>query len=196
MYQCSNPECGKQFMHTAKLIENGLMDGKVRIIADGSIESLVCPFCQSKAYTEVAEEKQAGTIKLEDIAKLIDCSPGEANNYLVQGYVLFQTWQKNVFLVKLKEKPAPAGESLAEMIAKVKYGSATKDANPAEANPTVYPCPMPHEPVYRGCTNQCTSWNDCVADLRIQQMSTNEEKKERLAKRKTIYEQAPTEAKL
>lgn len=111
MYQCSS--CNKQFMHTARRIEEGLTkevkngETTYNIIVNGSAEFSVCPFCQSKAYTEVAEEKQVGSINLADVASLIDCPPSEANTYLTQGYTLFQTWQKNVFLVKLKDKVAP-----------------------------------------------------------------------------------------
>jgi len=137
MYQCSN--CNKQFLHTAKLTEYStpqdmaLDEDTTAKGVMNTLDASVCPFCKSKAYTEIAEEKVSGSINLADVASLIDCPPNEANNYLSQGYVLFQTWQKNVFLVKLKEKVAPKGESLAEMIAKVKYGSAPKDATPTEA---------------------------------------------------------------
>ena len=97
-YQCS--QCNKVFMHTAKLVENQPVQNDP-LENTTTLESSVCPFCKSKAYTEIVEEKQ-GAINLADVASLIDCPPSDANKYLQEGYVLFQTWQKNVFLVKLK----------------------------------------------------------------------------------------------
>ena len=107
-YQCQNENCKKVFQHTAKLIEftapkDIQMDEDTTLKgATTSLESSVCPFCRSKAYSEIIEEKQ-GAINLADVASLIDCQPSDANKYLQEGYVLFQTWQKNVFLVKLKK---------------------------------------------------------------------------------------------
>jgi hypothetical protein len=95
-------------MHTAKLVENQPVQNDP-LGNTTTLESSVCPHCQSKAYTEIAEEKQ-GAINLANVVSLIDCQPSDANKYLQEGYVLFQTWQKNVFVVKLKDK-APVSTS-------------------------------------------------------------------------------------
>jgi hypothetical protein len=116
MYQCGNSACNKVFIHTAKLSEY-TPTTEAPLAITNALESSVCPFCKSKAYTEVAEEKVSGSINLADVASLIDCPPSEADMHLKEGYVLFQTWQKNVFLVKLKLKVAPV------------------DAKPTEASP-------------------------------------------------------------
>ena len=101
-YQCQNANCKKVFQHTAKLIENNPVPndplGNVT-----TIESSVCPHCQSKAYSEVVEDKQ-GAINLADVTSLKDIAPNDFDTYQAQGYVLFEKWQKNLFVVKLKPK--------------------------------------------------------------------------------------------
>ena len=108
MYQCSNPACNKVFLHTAKLVENQPVQNDP-LGNTTTLESSVCPHCQSKAYSEVIEEKQ-GAINLVDVVSLKDCAPNEVDVMLGQGYVVYQTWQKNVFVVKLKDK-APVSTS-------------------------------------------------------------------------------------
>jgi hypothetical protein len=103
-------------MHTAKLTEftapkDIQMDEDTTLKgATTSLESSCCPFCKSKAYTENAEEKVSGAINLADVVSLKDCAPNEVDVMLGQGYVVYQTWQKNVFVVKLKDK-APVSTS-------------------------------------------------------------------------------------
>jgi hypothetical protein len=135
MYQCS--QCNKQFLHTAKLTEYStpqdiaLDEDTTAKGVMNTLDASVCPFCKSKAYTETVEEKQVGGIKLEDIGSLIDCAPSEANNYLDQGYVLYQTWQKNVFLVKLKQKaPVDAEPDELGKIIQAGIEQAKKEAQP------------------------------------------------------------------
>lgn len=134
MYQCT--QCGKQFLHTAKLTEYStpqdiaLDEDTTAKSVMNTLDASVCPFCKSKAYIEVAEEKQHA-INLADVASLIDCPPSDANKYLADGYVLFQTWQKNVFLVKLKEKAPFDAKPKDELGDTIRAGIA--DAKAAEA---------------------------------------------------------------
>lgn len=120
-YQCS--DCKKTFLHTAKLTEFSTpqdIELNEDVTAKGvmnTLDSSVCPFCKSKSYTEVTEVKETGGIKLEDVVSLKDCAPNDADAWLAQGYKLFQTWQKNVFVVKLKEKPVENKE-LGQIISK------------------------------------------------------------------------------
>jgi hypothetical protein len=115
-YQCAT--CKEVFLHLAKQIrfaepKDIPITEDTTIKAGDSLETYICPLCGSKRYTEVVEEKQ-GTINLADVSSLIDCPPCDANKYLQEGYVLFQTWQKNCFLVKLKSKEAGIAPKTAE----------------------------------------------------------------------------------
>jgi len=109
-YQCS--ECKETFTHLAKKVhfeepKTIPISEDTTIQGGDSIETYVCPLCGSLRFTEVVEEKQGGSINLADVESLIDCPPNEADIHLKDGYVLFHTWQKNVFLVKLKAKQPP-----------------------------------------------------------------------------------------
>lgn len=106
MYQCSNPECTKTFLHTAKLTEYST-SADSGIVAKGILDSLdasVCPFCKSKAYTEIAETKG---VNLQNISSMIDVNPNEVDPKLAEGYVVLESWQKNIRLVKLKTDETP-----------------------------------------------------------------------------------------
>lgn len=97
-YKCLNPECGKQFNFAAKkTLEKTECDATTTII-----ETVVCPYCGSINFDEAPQEAKG--VALENIASLKDVSPNEVDSYLAQGYVVYQTWQKNVFVVKLKPK--------------------------------------------------------------------------------------------
>lgn len=105
-YQCS--KCKETFTHLAKKVhfeepKTIPISEDTTIQGGDSIETYVCPLCGSLRFAEVVEEKQ-GAVNLADVESLIDCPPNEADTHLKDGYVLFQTWQKNVFLVKLKPK--------------------------------------------------------------------------------------------
>lgn len=64
-----------------------------------TIETNVCPYCGSLNFDESSAEAPVN-MELKDVISLKDVPPNEADAYLAQGYVLLQTWQKNVFLVK------------------------------------------------------------------------------------------------
>ncbi|MFA5366263.1 MAG: hypothetical protein WC325_13865 [Candidatus Bathyarchaeia archaeon] len=72
-------------------------------------EAYVCPHCGSKEFNEY-KEPQLAENKLENIISLKDVAPNDADTWLSQGYVVLQTWQKNVFVAKYK----PNGANLQE----------------------------------------------------------------------------------
>ena len=97
-YQCKNEICGKQFSFTAK---KTVTDQEKEIV---TIETLVCPYCESLNFEELPQEQPVKGVDLQNIASLKDVAPNEVDTFLAQGYVVYQTWQKNVFVVKLKPK--------------------------------------------------------------------------------------------
>jgi hypothetical protein len=106
-YQCS--QCKEVFLHLAKKVhfeepKTIPISEDTTIQGGDTLETYVCPLCGSLRYTEVVEEKQ-GAINLADVISLKDCAPNDVDGWLAQGYVPFQVWQKNVFVVKLKPKP-------------------------------------------------------------------------------------------
>jgi hypothetical protein len=104
-YQCQEQACGKTFIHPArKTVTQTTSTTADDTFQETNIETTICPHCGSLNITEAPTEKQG--IDLNDVVSLKDCPPNEADQYLQQGYMLYQAWQKNVFLVKLKE-PTP-----------------------------------------------------------------------------------------
>ena len=97
-YKCLNADCGESFLYAAKkTVEKTIAPDEV-----STIEILTCPFCGSIEIDEAPQEAKG--VALENIVSLKDVSPNEVDSYLAQGYVVYQTWQKNVFVVKLKPK--------------------------------------------------------------------------------------------
>ncbi len=97
-YKCKNEICGKQFSFTAT---KTVTDQEKEIV---TIETLVCPYCCSLNFDEIPQEQPVKGVDLQNIASLKDVAPNEVDTFLAQGYVVYQTWQKNVFVVKLKPK--------------------------------------------------------------------------------------------
>jgi hypothetical protein len=133
MYQCSN--CNKQFLHTAKLTEYSTPQN-IELDEDttakgvmNTLDASVCPFCKSKAYTEIVETTQ----KLGDVISMIDVNPNEVDPKLAEGYVVLESWQKNIRLVKYKKvAPIDADPKLIEGKPVIFEHCQTKEALEAE----------------------------------------------------------------
>lgn len=94
-YKCLNPECGKQFNFAAKkTFEKTECDASTTTI----IETVVCPYCDSLNFDELPQEAKG--INLADVESYKDVAPNEVDDYLKQGYTIYQSWQKNVHLIK------------------------------------------------------------------------------------------------
>jgi hypothetical protein len=99
-YQCLNNECKKTFVHTAKQIRSGLAVGET------TLESYVCPFCQSKEYTEFIEPvtvtppKQVSNVFIYELT-----TTGAQPNLdamLADGYEIVNRFSKQYHLEKPK----------------------------------------------------------------------------------------------
>jgi hypothetical protein len=78
-------------------------DGTIKTYTHNMVvETLVCPYCGSLNFDEAPTETKG--INLADITSLKDVAPNEVDQYINDGYTVYQTWQKNVFVVKLKPK--------------------------------------------------------------------------------------------
>lgn len=100
-YQCNNPNCKKSFLHTAQLTNYG-KDHEL-------IETNVCPFCQSKEYTEFVEPaEEISSVKSVDLAQVDD--------YLKLGYKVKELHAKTATLVKMETAPKDANLTLKDVI--------------------------------------------------------------------------------
>lgn len=110
-YKCLNVDCGKSFLYAAKKTVTHLYDEPYPVNSDGAIktytnnmvvETLVCPYCGSLNFDELPQEAKG--INLADVESYKDVAPNEVDDYLKQGYIIYQSWQKNIHLIKLKAK--------------------------------------------------------------------------------------------
>jgi hypothetical protein len=135
MYQCSNPECGKVFMHTAKLtvlgmpieelktlklfIEEAPKDPELAPLIEmfkglqkafdmATFERSVCPFCKSPTYKEYVEpQPEAEEVGNVYIYELTTGPQTELNKLLADGYKIVNRYAKSYALEKPKAKPTP-----------------------------------------------------------------------------------------
>jgi hypothetical protein len=95
-YQCQNPECLKQFLHTAKLTTGSNSTQFVSLL-----ETQVCPFCNSKNYTdyvEIVTEETANVLVIE-----LTTGPQIAiDKALAEGYKVVARYAKQYHLEKAK----------------------------------------------------------------------------------------------
>jgi len=108
-YQCS--ECGKVFLHLAKkTVQIGADDKKQVLISLGAttivmsiptLETYVCPFCQSLAYEELREpDREVEAVYVHDLTS----GPQTAlEGLLAQGYEVVGRYAKQYILEKKKE---------------------------------------------------------------------------------------------
>ena len=123
MFQCSNPKCqktfpfaAKQITHTRTFIRDPHYEGSP---AAGNyypqdIERYVCPHCSSPDIAEInplAEQQDLQNV--EDFWDLPSTDHDQIKKLLDQGFVLKQSWQKNVHLVKYRQ-PQQEGDYAAE----------------------------------------------------------------------------------
>lgn len=109
-YQCKNEVCGKQFNFTAKkTVEKTIAPDEV-----STIEILTCPFCGSIEIDEAPQETKG--VNKEDIISLKDIEPNEFDKYQKDGYVLYESWQKNLRVVKLRT-PTTEQKTVSEVTA-------------------------------------------------------------------------------
>lgn len=133
-YQCQNPECKKIFIHTAKQTQfapkkasmeikvlsdklseesrgwiNNQITNAVQLAQSELIETQVCPFCQSKEYTEFVEPaEEISSVKSVDLAQVDD--------YLKLGYKVKELYAKTATLVKMETVPKDANLTLKDVI--------------------------------------------------------------------------------
>ena len=98
-FLCLNPECQKKFIHPA--VKRDAADPAKGIyasignmfVAESSIETHCCPYCQSLSYDEVVEPKEEITsVKSVDLA--------EVDKWLLEGYLVESLYAKTATLVK------------------------------------------------------------------------------------------------
>jgi hypothetical protein len=128
-YQCVDPKCKAIFSHPAKqtkltmTLSIDLKDEeamKMQTQNTEGIETHVCPICHGLFFTEYDEPKP-------EISSVISVDLSQVDGYLAKGYVVHELYAKTATLKMLK-----VGESLAEIIAKVKQSKAPVDAKPIE----------------------------------------------------------------
>lgn len=137
-YQCEH--CKSIFLHPAKQTEysfNGVsLDDFAQeapkefmhprnYTVTAQIEVAVCPFCRYRTFAEFVEvEASIISVKLVSLE--------EVDGWLLQGYVVRELYAKTATLIKT-EIPKPKGETIAEIIEKVK--NPDPDDNESYTNP-------------------------------------------------------------
>ena len=102
-FKCLNENCGKTFVYAAKTRKPIDTEAKALTTAAGSlqvtesfVETHVCPYCNSRDFTEYTEPQPEITsvksVPLEDVDEL-----------LAQGYVVEQLYAKTATLAKRGE---------------------------------------------------------------------------------------------
>ena len=114
-YQCSNPECNKTFIHTAKAVNYSFP--KTTGITTDYIETAVCPHCGSKNYDETT---QAPVVQVQvESVYIYDLTSGPQtalDALLAQGYVIVNRYSKQYHLEKPKSAPIDANPTLKDVI--------------------------------------------------------------------------------
>ena len=109
-YKCLNVDCGESFLFAAKkTVEQTITPDEVH-----TIEILRCPFCGSLEIDEAPQEAKG--VNKEDIISLKDIEPNEFDKYQKDGYVLYESWQKNLRVVKLRT-PTTEQKTVSEVTA-------------------------------------------------------------------------------
>ena len=87
-YICIKGDCGKEFLHTAKLI--------VEKPGDTVIEYSVCPHCNSIEFDHLIEEPPV----MPDITSVKSVPLDKVDEWLGQGYIVESMYAKTATLVK------------------------------------------------------------------------------------------------